>query len=116
MTNETKETSVTNLEEKRQEKDNPNIIKVPIKHPIEIDGVLLKSITLDFSHMTGADLLKVDEELRLEGKTFDNIFNQHAILLFASKASKLLPDDLKRLHVADYMEVVFRTRNFFIAW
>lgn len=110
------DTQENKLVGEEKESKNMNIINVKIKHPIDIDGVLLKSITLDFSKMTGADLLKVDEELRINGITFDNVFNHQALLLLASRASKIIPDDLKKLHVADYMEVAFRTRNFFIQW
>lgn len=93
-----------------------NIVKVPLKSPVEINGEKIDMIVLDFTEMTGEDILKVDEELRLEGKIFDNIFNQHAILLLAAKAAKMIPDDLKKLKAGDYLEITFQTRNFFIAW
>lgn len=95
---------------------NKNLVEVKLKRPIELDGVLLNLIKLDFSTMTGADLIKVDEELRLEGLMFDSIYNHQALLKLAAKAAKLIPDDLLKLHVADYMEVAFATRNFFLKW
>lgn len=110
MSNETKETTSENV--------NNDIINVPIKRPIELDGALLSSIKLDFSKMSGADVIQVDEELRREGFNagFDNIFNHKALLKLASRASGLVPEDLSKLHPADYMEVAFKTRNFFIQW
>lgn len=109
MSNELKETKV-------KEKLNENIIEVQLKHPIELDGVLLNSVKLDFSDLTGEDVLKVDEELRRDGKIFDNIYNHQAVLLLAAKASKMIPDDLAKLRAGDYLEVAFQTRNFFIMW
>ncbi|MER2126291.1 hypothetical protein [Solibacillus sp.] len=91
---------------------------VSIKHPVEINGVLLSSIKLDFSKLTGDTVLKVDEELRDEGfpTGFDNIWNQQAILKIAARAAGMLTEDLRKLHAGDFMEVTFRTRNFFIGW
>jgi hypothetical protein len=103
-------------EQKVVETENKSIVTVPVKRPIEIDEVLIDSIKLDFSNLTGADILKVDEELRLEGLSFNNIYNQRALLSLSSKASKMFPEDLQRLHGADYLEVVFATRNFFLTW
>ncbi|MEG0258914.1 MAG: hypothetical protein RR651_03490 [Lysinibacillus sp.] len=104
--------------EKESEKDNLYKFMVPIKHPVEINGVLLSSIKLDFSKLTGDTVLKVDKELREEGfpTGFDNIWNQHAILKLASRAAGMLTEDLRKLHAGDFMEVTFRTRNFFIGW
>lgn len=96
--------------------DNKYVINVALKEPVEIDGNKIDTIILDFSNFTGEDILKVDEELRIEGKIFDNIFNQHAMLLLAAKAAKMNPYDLKKLKAGDYLEVVFQTRNFFVRW
>jgi len=91
---------------------------VIIKHPIELNGVLLNSIKLDFSKLTGDTVLKIDEELREEGMPtgFDNIWNQQAVLKLAARAAGMLTEDLRKLHAGDFMEVTFRTRNFFIGW
>lgn len=95
---------------------NPNIKEIILEHPRDINGVLFTCIKLDFTNMTGEDVLKVDEELRLEGHNlgFSSIYDQRVLLKLAARASKMIPEDLKKLHVADYMEVVFSTRNFFI--
>ncbi len=105
-----------NEKELKKEKVYESI--VPIKHPVEINGVLLSSIKLDFSKLTGDTVLKVDKELREEGfpTGFDNIWNQQAILKLASRAAGMLTEDLRTLHAGDFMEVTFRTRNFFIGW
>lgn len=95
---------------------NPNIKEIILEHPKEIDGVLFTCVKLDFTNMTGADVLKVDEELRREGYNlgFNSIYDQRVLLKLAARAAKIIPEDLTKLHVADYMEVVFSTRNFFI--
>lgn len=96
--------------------ENPNIKEIILEHPKKIDGVLFTCIKLDFTNMTGADVLKVDEELRREGYNlgFNSIYDQRVLLKLAARAAKIIPEDLTKLHVADYMEVVFSTRNFFI--
>jgi len=103
---------------KTTEKEKIYESNVPIKHPVEINGVLLTSIKLDFSNLTGDTVLRIDEELRAEGipTGFDNIWNQQAILKLAARAAGMLTEDLRKLHAGDFMEVTFRTRNFFIGW
>ncbi|WP_036126824.1 phage tail assembly protein [Lysinibacillus sphaericus] len=103
-------------EEHKTENKNPEIIIVPIKRPIEIDGTFLNEVKLDFTQMTGTQILKIDAELRAKGTSFDDLFNQTVILKLMSRASGIFEDDLKRLHGADYLEVAFLTRNFFIQW
>lgn len=104
------------VEENETENKNPEIIIVPIKRPIDFDGTFLNEVKLDFTQMTGTQILKIDAELRAMGTGFDDLWNQTVILKLMSRASGLLEEDLKRLHGADYLEVAFRTRNFFIQW
>lgn len=104
------------VEENETENKNPEIIIVPIKRPIDFDGTFLNEVKLDFTQMTGTQILKIDAELRAMGTSFDDLWNQTVILKLMSRASGLLEEDLKRLHGADYLEVAFRTRNFFIQW
>ncbi len=104
------------VKENETENKNPEIIIVPIKRPIDFDGTFLNEVKLDFTQMTGTQILKIDAELRAMGTGFDDLWNQTVILKLMSRASGLLEEDLKRLHGADYLEVAFRTRNFFIQW
>ena len=96
--------------------ENPEIITIPIKRPVEIDGTLLNEVKLDFTSMTGSQILKIDAELRSQGTSFDDLWNQTVLLKLMSRASGIIEDDLQKLHGADYLEVSFRTRNFFIQW
>ncbi|MED3876211.1 phage tail assembly protein [Lysinibacillus capsici] len=95
--------------------NNPNLKTVTLLSPIEIDGALLNEIKLDYGKLTGADMLKIDEELKAEGRPegFDSIYNQQVLVRIASKASGLLIDDLARLSLPDFAEVTFSARNFF---
>lgn len=95
--------------------NNPNLKTVTLVSPIEIDGALLNEIKLDYGKLTGADMLKIDEELKAEGRPegFDSIYNQQVLVRIASKASGLLIDDLARLSIPDFAEVTFSARNFF---
>lgn len=106
------------VQEQVKQNEKSNIINVPIKSPITLDGAILHEVKLDFSNMTGADVLKVDADLRADGHRlgFDNLYNQQVLLQLAARASKILAQDLMRLHTADYLEVVFQTRNFFLDW
>lgn len=98
--------------------ENTNVKEVKLKVPKTFDGHEVTKIVLDFNNMTGDDVMKVDKELREEGYPygFDTIWNQNAVLKLAARAAKMLPEDIKKLHAGDYMEVTFQTRNFFVGW
>lgn len=88
-------------------------MKIQLKNPITIDEKEIKEIDLKLEELTGEDILKVDLELRMEDpRGFDNIYNQKVLLNIASKASGILPDDLKKLSAPDFLEVTFSVRNF----
>lgn len=97
---------------------NSNVVVVELKKPIELDGKNIAEIRLDFSTLTGEDVLKIDTELRQEGHPmgFDNIWNQKVLLKLAARAAKMLPEDLRKLSAGDFLEVQFNTRNFFVQW
>ncbi|EON70398.1 phage tail assembly protein [Lysinibacillus sphaericus] len=103
------------VNEKEAVAENPNVTIVVLKSPIEIDGAFLDEIKLDFGKMTGADVLKIDEELKAEGHTegFNSVYNQQVLVRIASRASGILSDDLEKLSILDFAEVTFSARNFF---
>ncbi|BAQ11445.1 hypothetical protein OXB_2975 [Bacillus sp. OxB-1] len=119
--NMTKDNVAEELETKENQVEtehNPLVINMPIRKPLSLDGKEIKMLNLDFSNMTGTDILSIDSEMRLDGHPggFDHIYNQDALLKIASRATGVLPDDLKRLHGADFLEMVFQVRNFFVRW
>lgn len=88
---------------------------VTLVSPIEKDdGTFLNEIKLDYGKLTGADMMQIDEEMKVEGHAagFDSIYNQEVLLRLASKASGILIDDLIRLGLIDFAEVTFSARNF----
>ncbi|MFF5815840.1 phage tail assembly protein [Lysinibacillus capsici] len=101
-----------------QGETNPNIITVPIKKPIEINGEKVNELILDFTDLTGKDILKIDTELRMDGRPggFDSIYNQDAMLKLAARGIGCIPPDLEKLHGADFFELLLQVRNFFIQW
>ncbi len=115
-TESVEEKTVIPVSEVKTKYENPEIITIPIKRPVEIDGALLNEVKLDFTSMTGSQILKIDAELRSQGTSFDDLWNQTVLLKLMSRASGIIEDDLQKLHGADYLEVSFRTRNFFIQW
>lgn len=110
-----KENPVVQNETKEEVVENPNIKIVTLVSPIKIDGALLNEIKLEYGKLTGADVLKIDEELKAEGHPagFDTIYNQQVLIKIASKASGILTDDLAKLGLVDFAEVTFSARNFF---
>lgn len=110
---EAQDSNVINLKVK-----NPNIIYVTIKNPIEINGIMTNELVMDFTDLTGKDIMKLDAELRMDGRPggFDSIYNQDAMLLLAARGIGCVPDDLEELHGADFFEVLMQVRNFFIQW
>jgi len=112
----TDEQLINQDDKNKTENANPEIITVQLKRPVKLDEVFLHEIKLDFTTMTGEKILKIDAELRNMGTSFDDLWNQAVILKLMSRASGILEEDLTKLHAADYLEVAFRTRNFFIQW
>lgn len=111
------------LEEKQEvvtilEETNPNIIKIPIKKPIEINGEKVNELILDFTDLTGKDILNIDTELRMDGHAggFDSIYNQNAMLKLAARGIGCIPPELEKLHGADFFELLLQVRQFFIQW
>lgn len=108
---------VTNLETTPQVQ-NPNVIHLKIKKSIEVNGSQVNELVLDFTNLTGEDILSIDTELRMEGRPagFDSIYNQEAMLKLAARGIGCIPPDLKKLHGADFFELLLQVRNFFIQW
>lgn len=100
----------------KEEVENPNLKVITLQSPIEIDGTFFNEIQLDFSNMTGADVFQIDAELKTEDhpEGFNSVYNQHVLLKIASKASGILPDDLMKLSIVDFVEVTFTARNFLL--
>lgn len=100
------------------EEVNLNVLTIPIKRNIEINGQSVDKLVLDFSNMTGADILAVDAEMRMEDhhSGFTSIYDQHACLKLAARAIGTVPDNLTSLHPADFLEMILQVRNFFIQW
>lgn len=115
---EEKQGVVTNQEETNPKVENPNIIHLKIKKPIEIKGEKVDELVLDFTELTGKDILGIDAELRMEGRPagFDSIYNQEAMLKLAARGIGCIPPELEKLHGADFFELLLQVRNFFIQW
>lgn len=109
---------VTNQVENNPKVQNPNIIRVKIKKPIELKGEKVDELVLDFTELTGKDILGIDAELRMEGRVggFDSIYNQDAMLKLAARGIGCIPLDLEKLHGADFFELLLQVRAFFIQW
>lgn len=89
--------------------------RVKLLSPIMIDGKETHEITLKLEELTGTDIIKVDQELRLRGASgFNSIFSQEGLLLVASKASGIICEDLQRLSAPDFIEVTAMVQNFLL--
>lgn len=93
-------------------------MEVKLLKPITLDEKKIEKIDLKLEEMTGVDILKVDLELRSEGypNGMDNIYSQNVLLKIASKASGILPDDLQKLSIPDFLDVTFSVRNFLLGF
>lgn len=107
-----------NEEQIEQVETNSEIITMPIKSPIVLNGTQVNELVLDFSNLTGADILSVDKEIRMDGRPsgFDSIYNQDALLKLAARGLNCVPDDLKALKGADFFEMLMQVRSFFLKW
>lgn len=104
--------------EKEKQAVDSHKLTIPIRQPLVVDDKEVTELTLDFTNLTGADILSIDKELRLEGHHagFDNIFNQEVLIKLASRTTGVLPDELRKMHAADFLEMTLQVRNFFIRW
>ncbi|MFY0521023.1 phage tail assembly protein [Lysinibacillus sp. UGB7] len=114
----TEKNDVTMEKQTEQVVANPEIITMPIKKPIVLNGAEVNELVLDFSNLTGKDILNVDAELRMNGRHsgFDSIYNQDAMLKLAARATNSIPEDLEKLHAMDFFEMVMQVRAFFLKW
>lgn len=89
-------------------------MKVDLVKEVTIDGKKIKSLDLKLEDLTGADILKVDMEMRADGNPagFNNVYDQKFLVIMASKASGILAEDLEKLSAVDFIEVTFTVRNF----
>lgn len=89
---------------------------IALTKPITIDGKEIKKIELKMEELTGEDILKIDLEIRAEGNPdgLNSVLNQNALIKIASRATGLLPDDLKRLSAVDFLDLTFGVRNFLL--
>lgn len=90
--------------------------KISLIKPLKLDDCEIKELNLNLEDLTGADILKIDTELRAEGhqRGMDDVFNQNVLLKMGSKASGILPDDLQKLAAPDFLELTFSVRNFLL--
>lgn len=87
----------------------------PLLQPITFDGAELKSITLDFDKLTGADLLACERQLRQSGEV-DNAFFKAMSLPYqvavAAAAASVPVEQIKALKARDFTQVTQKTVNF----
>ncbi len=114
----TEKNNVTIEKQNEQVVTNPEVIIMAIKKPIKINGTEVNELVLDFSNLTGKDILKIDHELRADGRPggFDSVYNQDAMLKLAALGLKCIPDDLENLQGADFFEMLLQVRGFFLKW
>lgn len=118
MDTNNKEAVVVEIVKEETKEVNPNVLTIPLKKNIEINGQSVDELVLDFTNMTGADILAIDAEMRIEKHPagFTSIYDTNACLKLASRAVGTVPDDLTKLHPAEFLEMILQVRNFFIQW
>lgn len=89
-------------------------MEIKLIKPLKLEDKEIQEIDLKLEDLTGADILKVDLEIRAEGdpRGFDNVYNQKVLLILASKATGIIVEDLEKLSAPDFLEVTFTVRNF----
>lgn len=88
---------------------------VNLTKPLNIDGKEVNQIELKLGEVTGEEILKIDLELKSEGKPgFESVYDQGTLLKIASKASGILTDELKKASMVDFLEITFSVRNFLL--
>ncbi|OLN21400.1 hypothetical protein BTO30_14870 [Domibacillus antri] len=88
---------------------------VKLRNAIEIDGKEIKEINLPLENLTGKDVLDADREVRSKGfGGIDPLYTQEGLSILAAKAAKMIPDDLERLSMFDFMEVTGQVALFLV--
>lgn len=84
--------------------------------PITVDDEEIKELTFDFASQTGADLMKIELEMKMENLGTIGIDNTHFLMRIAAKAANVFPDTLLKIPAGDYMEIYYLTRNFILGY
>ena len=86
---------------------------VDLRYPIKIDGEKVKKINMDLEGLDGSAIMKIEQEMLVEGKgTLKDLISQDFFLRVASKSSNMHKEDLEKLKWVDFVETTASVRNF----
>ena len=90
---------------------------IPLSKPINKGDQEITSITLDFNSLKGSDLIKAEQECRLDGNvSLQPFYTSHGQAYVAAKASGLVPEDIMDLAAPDFIQVTTEVSNFLYGW
>lgn len=91
--------------------------KIKFIKPLDKDGQKIEEIKLNLSELTGADLVQVERQARMQGDlTPDPLFSSEGLAIIAARVSGLLPEDIKGLYAPDFLSVTNTVKNFLFGW
>lgn len=101
--------------------DNPGIVEIKLKKPLDYNGAMYDTITLDLENLTGKDSMEVEAELmqRKKGAVIYGALNNDYIMGIAAKAcaKAKMPigsDAFLAMSLKDYNRVKEAVRNFLL--
>lgn len=98
--------------------EDANVFSYEFRKPVDYDGVTYTALDFDFSNLTGADALNIEEELQAIGKTpIAAAFSSEYLIRMAAKAcaQPIGADFFRKCALADFEAIKNRARRFLLA-
>lgn len=91
------------------------MVKVILSKAINVQGKDVKELDLDFTKITGNDLIKAENETRAMGDQTPSVFlSMRFQAIVAAKLIGVPVDDILELLAMDFRNIVFPVANFLL--
>ncbi len=117
------ETNFSLVEEEQEQENKEGVYVHTFKTPFEDSGEVYEEIEFDFNALTGADMIKVENEMKLKGifgemLEVSKVYQSHIAIRAAAKGKHktiITADALERMPVKDFFKITNQVRDFLIA-
>lgn len=89
--------------------------KILLSKALEIKGVEVKEVELDFEKIKGSTLIQAEKEVRAKGDQTPSVFLSMSFqAVIAAKLIGVPVDDIEAMPAVDFRNVVFPVANFLL--
>lgn len=118
----TEEQTIFPSEEEHEPEDKEGVYIHKFKTPFEDSGEVYTEIEFDFNALTGTDMIKVENEMKLKGifgemLEVSKAYQSHIAVRAAAKGAHrtaITVDALERMPVKDFFKITNQVRDFLI--